>query len=80
MGLLLPVLSGRFNALHNFDVYFTRKRTQIHGKFLVSIFPENRGKIGAYIAQNPTHCIKKVSITLILVWRSLADNTEPDHL
>ena len=30
-----PVLSDRFNVLHNSDACFTRKRTQIHGKFLV---------------------------------------------
>ena len=29
------VLSGRLNVLHNFDAYFTQKRTQIQGKFLV---------------------------------------------
>ena len=52
------MLSDHLNVLHNFDAYFTQKRTQIHGKFLVHILLENRGKIGADIAQNSARCVK----------------------
>ena len=32
---------------------------------------KNRGKTGADVAQNPTHCIKSDLISLNLVWKSL---------